>query len=209
MSSRLPPWLRELGETVQVDPAVLEAMDLPRERFVDSSFGSSALTARALPIGGGQTISKPSTVARMTDAIMKCRPATVLEIGTGSGYQTAVLSRLVEKVYTVERIRNIHLDAIRRLYKLEIYNFKALCGDGCLGWKTYAPFDAVMVTAAAPAVPPALLEQLAPGGLLVIPVGTERQELMVYSKDPAGQITSRSLGGVNFVPLIPGEAVGS
>lgn len=204
MKGKLPPWLRELGESVQVDPAVLEAMDLPRERFVDASFNAGTIAAQALPIGSGQTISKPSTVAKMTDAIMKCSPKKVLEIGTGSGYQTAVLCRLVDMVFTVERLRNIQLDSIRRLYHLEIYNFKALCGDGMAGWKTNAPYDAIMVTAAASEVPPALVEQLSPGGLLVIPVGSSRQELMVYTKLPTGAVSGRSLGPVNFVPLIPG-----
>jgi protein-L-isoaspartate(D-aspartate) O-methyltransferase len=204
MAGKLPPWLRELGESIQVDNSVLEAMDLPRERFVDSSFNADTLAAQALPIGNGQTISKPSTVARMTDALMKCRPKKVLEIGTGSGYQTAVLCRLVDMVYTVERLRNIQLDSIRRLYRLEIYNFKALCADGTLGWKTNAPYDAIMVTAAAQTVPPALFEQLSPGGLLIMPVGEQHQELCVFNKSESGEITRRSLGSVNFVPLIAG-----
>ncbi len=204
MAEKLPPWLRELGESIQVDSSVLEAMDLPRERFVDASFNAGTLAARALPIGSGQTISKPSTVARMTDALMKCHPGKVLEIGTGSGYQTAVLCRLVDMVYTVERIRNIQLDSIRRLYRLEIYNFKALCADGTLGWKTNAPYDAIMVTAAAQNVPSALFEQLNPGGLLVMPVGDQHQELCVFCKQSTGEITRQSLGPVNFVPLIAG-----
>ncbi len=204
MAYKLPPWLRELGESVTVDPAVLEAMDLPRDRFVDSSYNLSALTEHALPIGGGQTISRVSTVARMTDALMQCHPKKVLEIGTGCGFQTAVLSRLVDMVYTVERIGNIQLDAIRRLYRLDIYNFKALCADGSLGWKTHAPYDAIMVTAAANAVPLALIEQLKVGGLIVIPVGTDHQELMVYQKQDNGDVVGKSLGPVNFVPLIAG-----
>ena len=147
---QLPPWLRELGEKIEVCDEVLQAMNLPREKFIDQiSLNSSLLTSVALPIGSGQTISQPITVAKMTQALYEIKPKKVLEIGTGSGFQTAVLSRLVDMVYTIERIQNIQLDSIRRLYKLDIYNFKAICSDGSLGWATYAPYDAIIVTAAA------------------------------------------------------------
>lgn len=205
MTSNISPWLRELGASLQIPDNILEAMDLPRDKFVCSSFNSQFLAANALPIGSGQTISQPATVAKMTSAIMKCNPKNVLEIGTGSGYQTAVLSRLVENVYTVERIHNIQLDAIRRLYKLGIYNFKAICADGSEGWKTHAPYDAIMVTAAAAEVPKALIEQLKINGILVIPVGTNKQELCVFTKVSDTNLKKDSLGPINFVPLICGE----
>ncbi len=212
MPKLLPPWLRELSETQQVRQEVLEAMDLPRELFVpesvSDSFRGDILTSVALPIGMGQTISQPSTVAKMTEAVISCSPKKVLEIGTGSGFQTAVLCRLVENVFTIERITNIQLDSIRRLYKLGIYNFKAIAGDGYEGWPSQAPFDAIMVTAAAPAIPQKLLEQLAEGGVLVMPVGAtdspdSQQELIVAKKTESKIVTSK-LGLVNFVPLVPG-----
>lgn len=205
--SQLPPWLRELGEKIQVSAEVLQAMNLPREKFVDQEgFNANVLTSNALPIGRGQTISQPITVARMTQSIYEIKPKKVLEIGTGSGFQTAVLSRLVDMVYTVERIQNIQLDSIRRLYKLDIYNFKAICSDGSQGWATYAPYDAIIVTAAAASeIPLALLEQLKNGGRMIIPVGTEQQQLMQIDKTEKGQIIKKSLGTINFVPLVTGE----
>lgn len=204
---QLPPWLRELGEKIEVCDEVLQAMNLPREKFIDQiSLNSSLLTSVALPIGSGQTISQPITVAKMTQALYEIKPKKVLEIGTGSGFQTAVLSRLVDMVYTVERIQNIQLDSIRRLYKLDIYNFKAICSDGSLGWATYAPYDAIIVTAAAQNdVPQALLEQLKVGGRMIIPVGTSQQRLVQIDKKENGEIVEKSLGNINFVPLITGE----
>ncbi|MGN1356560.1 MAG: protein-L-isoaspartate(D-aspartate) O-methyltransferase [Succinivibrionaceae bacterium] len=205
MANELSPWLRELGASIQVPQEVLEAMDLPREKFVCTSFNTQIITAAALPIGCGQTISQPATVAKMTAALLKCHPSKVLEIGTGSGYQTAVLCRMVDQVYTVERIQNIQFDSIRRLYKLGIYNFKALCADGSEGWKTHAPYDAIMVTAAAAEIPQSLVEQLKINGIMVIPVGTTRQELCVYTKISDTNLRKESLGPINFVPLICGE----
>ncbi len=204
---QLPPWLRELGEKIEVCDEVLQAMNLPREKFIDQiSLNSSLLTSVALPIGSGQTISQPITVAKMTQALYEIKPKKVLEIGTGSGFQTAVLSRLVDMVYTIERIQNIQLDSIRRLYKLDIYNFKAICSDGSLGWATYAPYDAIIVTAAAQNdVPQALLEQLKAGGRMIIPVGTSQQRLVQIDKKENGEIVEKSLGNINFVPLITGE----
>ena len=204
---QLPPWLRELGEKIEVCDEVLQAMNLPREKFIDQiSLNSSLLTSVALPIGSGQTISQPITVAKMTQALYEIKPKKVLEIGTGSGFQTAVLSRLVDMVYTIERIQNIQLDSIRRLYKLDIYNFKAICSDGSLGWATYAPYDAIIVTAAAQTdVPQALLEQLKAGGRMIIPVGTSQQRLVQIDKKENGEIVKKSLGNINFVPLITGE----
>ena len=204
---QLPPWLRELGEKIEVCDEVLQAMNLPREKFIDQiSLNSSLLSSVALPIGSGQTISQPITVAKMTQALYEIKPKKVLAIGTGSGFQTAVLSRLVDMVYTIERIQNIQLDSIRRLYKLDIYNFKAICSDGSLGWATYAPYDAIIVTAAAQNdVPQALLEQLKAGGRMIIPVGTSQQRLVQIDKKENGEIVKKSLGNINFVPLITGE----
>ena len=190
----------------EINQAIYSAMN-HKEKFIDQiSLNSSLLTSVALPIGSGQTISQPITVAKMTQALYEIKPKKVLEIGTGSGFQTAVLSRLVDMVYTIERIQNIQLDSIRRLYKLDIYNFKAICSDGSLGWATYAPYDAIIVTAAAQNdVPQALLEQLKAGGRMIIPVGTSQQRLVQIDKKENGEIVKKSLGNINFVPLITGE----
>lgn len=205
----LPPWLKDLANQVNVSEEILHAMNFPREKFISdpSGFNANLLATTALPIGSRQTISQPTTVAKMTQAIYEIKPKKVLEIGTGSGYQTAVLSRLVEMVYTVERIQNIQLDTIRRLYKLNIYNFKAICADGSQGWSTHAPYDAIIVTAAAPEIPPALIEQLNNSGRMVIPVGTDQQQLMQLDKDQDGNISEKSLGAINFVPLISGATI--
>lgn len=204
--AKISPWLRDLKEEFNIPQHVLEAMDLPRDRFISSSFNVHTLSMNALPIGSGQTISQPLTVARMTEAIMEKHPKKVLEIGTGSGYQTAVLARLVENVFTIERIQHIQLETIRRLYKLNIYNFKAKCADGYEGWPSNAPFDAIMVTAAAPEIPNVLIDQLKDGGRMVIPIGTQKQELFVIDKQ-GNDIIKKSLGPINFVPMIKGETV--
>lgn len=188
-------------------PAVLEQIrNVPRHLFVDEALASRAYEDTALPIGHAQTISQPFVVARMTEALLadfNCE--SILEIGTGCGYQTAVLAPLVKKIYSVERIRELLRKTRQRLRDLDIYNVQFRPGDGWEGWPKYAPYDGIIVTAAAPELPGKLLEQLVPGGRLVIPIGPQgRQELtMVTRKDD--HFEQVSLGAVSFVPLVPGE----
>ena len=178
---------------------------LPRHLFVDEGLESRAYEDSALPIGQGQTISQPWVVARMTEALIEQGiPAKVLEIGTGSGYQAAVLSQLVPVVYSVERIMSLLRQARLRLRKAGIANVKARHDDGRRGWAEEAPFDAIIVTAAGEAIEPALVEQLAPGGVLVAPVGPPaKQDLLRLRRTPDG-ITREVLGPASFVPLLGG-----
>ena len=202
---RLVQRLREQGIS---NLAVLDRIrNTPRHIFVDEALGSRAYEDTALPIGFGQTISQPYIVARMTEALLEGGPlGTVLEVGTGCGYQSAVLAPLVERLYTIERIGALIERAKERLKELEIRNVKFHHGDGTQGWKSQAPFDWILVAAAPLAVPPALLKQLAPGGRLIGPVGTEgKQELMRYTRREQG-VTRESLGRVAFVPLLGGRS---
>ncbi|ENY72289.1 protein-L-isoaspartate(D-aspartate) O-methyltransferase [Aeromonas diversa CDC 2478-85] len=187
------------------DYRVLAAIaDIPREYFVDEAMAHQAWDNTALPIGHGQTISQPYMVARMTELVVANEPAHVLEIGTGSGYQTAVLARLVDHVYTVERIKSLQYQARRRLRNLDLHNISTRHGNGWEGWASKGPFDAILVTAAASEVPQALLEQLADGGRMVIPVGENLQALMLIERN-GSQLTQRALEPVRFVPLVNGE----
>ncbi|KUE78747.1 protein-L-isoaspartate O-methyltransferase [Aeromonas schubertii] len=187
------------------DYRVLAAIaDIPREYFVDEAMAHQAWDNTALPIGHGQTISQPYMVARMTELVVANDPAHVLEIGTGSGYQTAVLARLVEHVYTVERIKSLQYQARRRLRNLDLHNISTRHGNGWDGWASKGPFDAILVTAAASEVPQVLLEQLADGGRMVIPVGEQQQALMLIERN-GSQLTQRALEPVRFVPLVNGE----
>jgi len=186
---------------------VLEQIrNVPRHLFVDEALASRAYEDTALPIGLGQTISQPYVVARMTEALLDgFTGEKVLEIGTGCGYQTAVLAPLVKKIYTVERIRELQSKAKLRLRELGIYNVQFKPGDGWEGWAKYAPYDGILVAAAAPELPEKLLEQLAPGGRLVMPVGPAgRQQLVMVTRrdDHYEQV---SLGAVSFVPLVKGK----
>ena len=185
---------------------VLEQIrNVPRQLFVDEALASRAYEDTALPIGLGQTISQPWVVARMTEALLDgFKGEKVLEIGTGCGYQTAVLAPLVKKIYTVERIPELLRKAKQRLRELDIYNVQFRPGDGWEGWAKYAPYDGILVAAAAPELPEKLLEQLARGGRLIMPVGpTGRQELLMITRkdDHYEQV---SLGAVSFVPLVKG-----
>jgi protein-L-isoaspartate(D-aspartate) O-methyltransferase len=158
----------------------------------------------ALPIGHGQTISQPYIVALMTDMLELNEDSIVLEVGTGSGYQAAILACLAQQVYSIERIAALAQAAQQRLGDMGYDNVETRCGDGYQGWPEKAPFDAIVVTAAAAFMPPALLEQLKPGGRMVIPIGmpSMHQELMLVSKDRLGETHSSSLLGVAFVPLV-------
>ena len=200
---RLIMELRQGGVT-QTD--VLTAIEkTPRERFVPELFRESAYDNRPLPIGADQTISQPLIVGLMTQALALNKRCKVLEIGTGSGYQTAILARLARRVYSVERIRNLYVEAVRRFDSLGIANVTAQVGDGGLGWPEQAPFDRILVTAAAHKVPQALLDQLRIGGCLVIPVGAEggAQTLWRIARTAEG-FEEEPLTGVRFVPLVSG-----
>lgn len=188
------------------DRRVLDVLrSLPRHLFIDEALASRAYEDTALPIGQAQTISQPYVVARMTEALIEHRlPKRVLEIGTGSGYQCAVLAQLVEQVYTVERIDELLRNARRRFRKLGLDNIRSRHDDGRLGWPEFAPFDAILVTAAGAELEPALLDQLAPEGCLVAPVGPPgRQQLLRVRAGEQGWVHER-LGEVSFVPLLGG-----
>lgn len=196
--------LRRNGIT---DPAVLDAMErTPREMFVPDYFVPHAYEDSALPIACGQTISQPLVVAMMTQALDLNRRCKVLEIGTGSGYQAAVLARLSRRVYTIERHKPLLREAESLFRYLDLHNIATRFGDGSQGWPEQAPFDRIIVTAAAREVPEALTAQLKPGGHLVVPVGPEGgdQELWRLTVEEGGQVDRVSLGGVRFVPLRTG-----
>jgi protein-L-isoaspartate(D-aspartate) O-methyltransferase len=188
------------------DERVLEAVRaVPRHLLVDEALASRAYEDTALPIGYGQTISQPYIVARMTEALRAGRELRrVLEIGTGSGYQTAVLARLAEEVYSIERLEPVLRTARRRLLHLGVRNLHCRLGDGTRGWPELAPYDGIMVTAAPTTVPTQLVDQLAVGARLVIPVGAPgNQQLLVVQRTEDGHV-SEELQRVSFVPLIEG-----
>lgn len=204
-----------LAQKLQQDgiknPKVLAALAaIPRHLFVELVLAHKAYENTALPIGQGQTISQPYIVAKMTELLIQeeegtvWQPKKVLEIGTGSGYQTAILAQLFAQVCTVERIKSLQFQAKRRLQQLDLHNVAMKHGDGWLGWATKAPFDCIIVTAAPTQVPDALLHQLAEGGRLVIPVGTQEQVLRVYTRRQ-DEFPLVEVEAVRFVPLIPGE----
>jgi protein-L-isoaspartate(D-aspartate) O-methyltransferase len=187
------------------DSNVLSVMrELPREHFVSQAMFHQAYENNALPIGQGQTISQPYMVAKMTQLLALTPESRVLEIGTGSGYQTAVLARLVEHVYSIERIKSLQWGAKRRLRQLDIYNVSMKHGDGWQGWVAKSPFDAILVTAAAPTIPQALLDQLAEQGRLVIPVGEADQQLVKVTREDTSYRTE-FIEMVRFVPLVAGD----
>lgn len=195
--------LREQGIS---DELTLAAMsEIPRHVFVDEAISIRAYEDVSLPIGFGQTISQPYIVARMTETLRAGKPlGKVLEIGTGCGYQTAVLSKVAQEVYTLERIRPLLMKALTTLRKLKLSNIKLENADGIIGLPDYAPFDGIIVTAAASHIPQALMQQLSIGGRLVIPVGVDEQILhLIERKDETNFITSK-LEPVKFVPLLSG-----
>jgi protein-L-isoaspartate(D-aspartate) O-methyltransferase len=202
---RLVQRLREQGIA---NLAVLDRIrNVPRHIFVDEALASRAYEDTALPIGFGQTISQPYIVARMTEALLEAGPAdTVLEVGTGCGYQSAVLAPLVTRLYTIERIEPLLERARERLKELGIKNVRFRHGDGSVGWKALAPFDGILVAAAPLSVPEALIQQLRLGGRLIVPVGPEgEQDLVRFTRREQG-VQRESLGPVAFVPLLGGTA---
>ncbi len=201
---RLIMQLRSEGIT---DMRVLAALErVPRERFVPPSLAEHAYDNSALPIGRGQTISQPFVVAYMTQMLDVRDDMTVLEIGTGTGYQAAVLAQFCRRVYTVERHRAILRDAEMRFAKLGVTNITTRYGDGTKGWPDHAPYDRIMVTAGAPVVPPALVGQLAEDGVMVLPIGPDplAQELVRVRRTADGHELDRLIG-VRFVPLVAGD----
>ena len=198
--------VRRLREEGIVSETVLNRIrEVPRHLFVDEALSSRAYEDTALPIGHGQTISQPYVVAKMTEAVIAGgRPDKVLEIGTGCGYQTAVLAGLAGTVYTIERIGPLLRKARERLAGLGIHNVRFRHGDGWAGWKANAPYDAIIVTAAPPETPQALLEQLADGGRLIIPVGPRSHQELLEIQRQGDQFEEHLLGHVIFVPLLPG-----
>lgn len=192
------------------DPRVLDALaKVPREVFVSRALAIDAYDDITLPIGEQQTISMPSVVGAMTQALELTGRDKVLEVGTGCGYQTSVLCRLARRVFTIERLEGLSKPTQDRLTSLGYTNWVARVGDGTLGWPEQAPFDAIIVTAAGPRVPPSLVDQLTVGGRLVIPVGpTEsEQRLIRVTKEAGGKTREDVLGRVVFVPLVGKEGV--
>lgn len=206
--------MRRLIEAIRArgvdDLKVLEAMSrVPRELFVSRALAADAYDDITLPIGEQQTISMPSVVGYMTQCLGLTGREKVLEIGTGCGYQTSILCRLAKRVFTIERIEKLSKPTQERLVAMGYTNWVAMVGDGTLGWPAQAPFDAIIVTAAGPKVPPSLVEQLAPGGRLVIPVGPSEadQRLVRITKAEDGSTTEEVLGRVVFVPLVGAQGV--
>jgi len=211
--ARLIARLREAGIR---NERVLQALnDIPRHLFVDEAMAHRAYEDTALPIGQGQTISQPYVVARMTElAIQNAEnsensgsgplPMRILEIGTGCGYQTAVLCRVASEVFSIERIESLLKTARRNLQKLNFRNYRLRHGDGYLGWADYAPYDAILITAAAPELPKALIEQLKPNGRIVAPVGPHGEQQLVVTEINGNDAIGQSIERVNFVPMLPG-----
>lgn len=201
---RLIQRLRAEGIT---DNQVLEVMrNTPRHIFVDEALASRAYEDTALPIGHGQTISQPYIVARMTELLLNSGPLDkVLEIGTGSGYQAAILAPLVKEVYTVERIQMLLQQARRRFEELKLHNIHVKYADGTIGWPQHAPYDGIIATAAPEEIPEALLQQLAIGGRLIIPLGRQGiQQLTLITRTEDGY-SQQDYEAVSFVPMVPGS----
>lgn len=204
--------LRRQGVT---DQHVLEAIErVPRELFVEDLYRDQSYANRALPIGCGQTISQPLVVGTMTQALRVDKRMKVLEIGTGSGYQASILARLCRRLYTIERHRPLLRVAEGRFHQLGLHNIHTIIGDGTRGWPEQAPFDRIMVTAAASReIPQALFDQLKPGGIMILPVGhdpgTDQELIKVVKGDGTTDTTVEHLGPVRFVPLVEGLPVGN
>jgi protein-L-isoaspartate(D-aspartate) O-methyltransferase len=202
---RLVQRLRDQG--IRWDPVLDQIRNVPRHLFVDEALASRAYEDTALPIGLGQTISQPFVVARMTEALLQeFTGEKVLEIGTGCGYQTAVMAPLVKQIYSVERIPELLRKTRQRLRDLNIYNVQFRPGDGWEGWPKYGPYDGIIVTAAATELPQKLLEQLAAGGRMVIPIGPAGHQELMFVARKGNTFEQVSLGPVSFVPLVHGKA---
>lgn len=201
---RLVARLKDQGINDQNVLAVIR--ELPRHLFVDEALASRAYEDTALPIGHSQTISQPYIVAKMTEILLSGCPKTkVLEVGTGSGYQTAVLSRLVDRVFSVERIAPLQNQARERFYQMKLNNIRLKHSDGSWGWPENAPYDAIIVTCAPEQVPEELLRQLAPGGRLVIPVGSSKSQSLRVIERNGNTFEETELDPVSFVPLLSGQ----
>ena len=196
---RLVELLREKGIR---DLAVLRAFDLtPRHTFVPTGVRHRAYEDAPLPIGSGQTISQPSIHARYLEVLALKGSERVLEVGTGSGYQTVLLSHLVAQVFTIERIAALYVSARDAINRAGANNVSMLLGDGTVGWREYAPYDAILVSAGGPSIPPALVEQLADGGRLLVPIGTRDEQVLTLVTKRGLQIETRDVAPVRFVPL--------
>lgn len=200
--NRLVQRLRDAGI---INEEVLNVIaTTPRHLFIDEALAHRAYEDNALPIGNGQTISQPYTVARMTESLLAGGPLSrVLEIGTGSGYQTAILSPLVTTLYSVERIEPLHIKAVERLETLGYGNVHLALSDGSWGWPEHGPYDGILAAAAPEDVPPSLLEQLADGGRMVLPIGGEEQKLILITRR-GDHFTRKTLEAAKFVPFLPG-----
>lgn len=200
--NRLVQRLRDAGI---INEEVLNVIaTTPRHLFIDEALAHRAYEDNALPIGNGQTISQPYTVARMTESLLAGGPLSrVLEIGTGSGYQTAILSPLVKTLYSVERIEPLHIKAVERLETLGYGNVHLALSDGSWGWPEHGPYDGILAAAAPEDVPPSLLEQLADGGRMVLPIGGEEQKLILIIRR-GDHFTRKTLEAAKFVPFLPG-----
>jgi len=197
---RLVETLRERGIR---DLAVLRAFEqTPRHQFVPTGLRHRAYEDSALPIGSGQTISQPSIHARYLELLALGGRERVLEVGTGSGYQTVLLGHLVEQVFTIERIPALYQQAREAIQRSGVANVSMLLGDGTLGWREYAPYDAILVSAGAPAVPEPLLAQIAEGGRMLVPVGTKDEQHLVIYRRLNGQLEHQEVAPVRFVPLV-------
>lgn len=200
--NRLVDRLRESG--IKNDDVLQVIATTPRHFFIDEALAHRAYEDTALPIGNGQTISQPYTVARMTEVLLAAGPLNkVLEIGTGSGYQTAVLSPLVKQLYSVERIDALHQKAAKRLEVLQMRNVTLALSDGTWGWPEHGPYDGILAAAAPEDVPQSLLDQLAEGGRLVLPVGTEEQKLVLITRR-GNHFSRKTLEPARFVPFLSG-----
>ena len=205
VSRRIEALLDQLRQQGIEDELLLKAIgEVPRERFVDEALEHKAWENMSLPIGSGQTISQPYIVAKMTSLLELKPDSRVLEIGTGSGYQTAILAHLVDHVCSVERIKGLQWQAKRRLKQLDLHNVSTRHGDGWQGWAARAPFDAIIVTAAPPEIPEALMAQLDEGGIMVLPVGEELQQLKRIRRK-GGEFIVEAIEPVRFVPLVQGD----
>lgn len=207
LESRIARLITELRQQGVSDERVLAAVErVPRNVFVPEPFTHQAYENRALPLDCGQTVSQPLVVAMMTQALEVTDRMKVLEVGTGSGYQAAVLSVLCRRLYTIERHKRLLKQAEERFRSLRIHNITTWLGDGSRGWPEQAPFERIMVTAAAHDIPPVLVEQLATGGIMVLPLGDSHgqdQDLVKVTKTPHG-LDIQHLGPVRFVPLVEG-----